>query len=79
MAHFRSTLRTLLFISVVLTFGACEPASVEVVAGSDSYVLVWLYDEDMKDEDFLAVVDVDPDSATYTKIIKTYPTGLRGG
>ncbi len=78
MTDFRSTLRTLLFSSVALTFGACVPASVEEIAGSDSYVLVWLYDEDMKDEDFLAVVDVDPKSATYTKIVKTYPSGLRG-
>ncbi len=79
MTHFRSTFRTLLLSLVALTFEACAPASVEEVADSDSYVLVWLYDEDMKDEDFLAVVDVDPNSTTYKKIVKTYPTGLRGG
>lgn len=79
--HLKSALRTILFPTTpfALALAACAPAAVEEVEVAESYVVVWLYDEDMKDEDFLAVVDTDPQSATYTKIIKTYPTGARGG
>ena len=44
----------------------------------DSYVVVWLYDEDFQDSDFLAVIDTDPASETYTEIVETIPTGMIG-
>ncbi len=47
-------------------------------SGPDSYVVVWLYDEDFQDSDFLAVIDADPASETYTEIVETIPTGMIG-
>ena len=41
------------------------------------YLFVWAGDDDQKDYDFLAVIDVDPDSQTYGRVINTLPVGVR--
>ena len=44
----------------------------------ESLLYVWTRDADGKDSDFLAVVDVDPKSASYGKIVATAPTNSPG-
>lgn len=47
--------------------------------GEDEELLyVWTRDADEQDSDFLAVVDVDPESERYGEIIATEPTGSAG-
>jgi hypothetical protein len=43
-----------------------------------SYLYVWAGDKDEKDSDFLAVVDVRPDSRTYGQVVATTPVGMGG-
>jgi selenium-binding protein 1 len=49
-----------------------EPAERETI------LYVWTRDADHEDSDFLAVVDVDPESDTYGEIVATAPTGSAG-
>jgi selenium-binding protein 1 len=50
-----------------------------VGAGDQETLLyVWTRDADGKDSDFLAVVDADPKSATFGKIVSTVPTNSAG-
>ncbi|MGD9763991.1 MAG: selenium-binding protein SBP56-related protein [Candidatus Binatia bacterium] len=44
---------------------------------SERYLLVWTGDDDRRDEDFLAVIDADPTSKTYGKVLKTVPVGSK--
>jgi len=42
------------------------------------YLYAWAGDGDEKDSDFLAVIDADPASATYGKVVSTAPLGVKG-
>ncbi|MBA3570624.1 MAG: hypothetical protein H0W34_01345 [Pyrinomonadaceae bacterium] len=42
------------------------------------YLYVWIGDKDGQDYDFIAVVDVRPESPTYARVIETEPVGMRG-
>jgi hypothetical protein len=42
------------------------------------YLYVWAGDQDEKESDFLAVVDVRPTSGTYAQVIATVPVGMSG-
>ena len=42
------------------------------------YLYVWMGDKDGQDCDFIAVVDVRPESPTYARVIETEPVGMRG-
>lgn len=42
------------------------------------YLYVWMGDADERDQDFMAVVDVRPESPTYGRVIATEPVGMRG-
>lgn len=41
-----------------------------------AYIYAWTGDEDEKDSDFLAVIDSDPKSASYGKVVATAPIGV---
>lgn len=41
------------------------------------YLFAWSGDEDEKDSDFLAVIDADPGSANYGKVVATAPIGVK--
>lgn len=41
------------------------------------YLYAWSGDEDEKDSDFLAVIDVDPASPTYGRVVATAPIGVK--
>ena len=51
----------------------------EPVANTSSrHLFVWTGDADEKDSDFLAVLDVDPESPRYAEVVATLPVGLSG-
>ncbi|MCU1306837.1 MAG: hypothetical protein JWN45_1532 [Acidobacteriaceae bacterium] len=43
-----------------------------------SYLFAWCGDIEKKSSDFLAVIDADPSSKTYGKVLRTSPTGVAG-
>src|SRR6266481_7775257 len=43
-----------------------------------SYLFAWCGDTEKKSSDFLAVIDAEPSSPTYGKILRTAPTGVAG-
>ncbi|NNF28509.1 MAG: hypothetical protein HKN73_14890 [Gemmatimonadetes bacterium] len=47
--------------------------------GTSPYLYVWAGAEAETDSDFLAVVDADPSSGTYGRVLASVPVGLRGG
>jgi len=47
-------------------------------AAGSRYLLTWAGDADRRDSDFLAVVDVQPNSATYRQVLRTVPVGETG-
>src|SRR5439155_324336 len=44
----------------------------------EPYLLVWAGDADRQSSDFLAVLDADPTSPSYGKVLRTYPVASRG-
>jgi hypothetical protein len=44
----------------------------------EPFLLVWAGDADRANSDFLAVLDADPGSPTYGKVLRTYPVRSRG-
>src|SRR5256885_7406096 len=44
----------------------------------ESYLVVWAGDADRENADFLAVLDADPTSPSYGKVLRTYPVRSRG-
>jgi hypothetical protein len=79
-------MKLLLIIAILSTAGSTGP---DTVLGQDNrtvrswnsnpspYLFVWAGDEDQKDSDFLAVIDANPASRTYGKVITTLPVGVR--
>jgi hypothetical protein len=59
---------------VLLLFGLIPTLS----AVKHRYLFVWVGDDDKRASDFLAVIDADPTSATYGKVLATKPTGMAG-
>ena len=55
---------------------ACRAGSDE--APFEPYLLVWAGDADRKDSDFLAVVNADPSSRKYGRVLATVPVRSRG-
>lgn len=62
--------------------GACHTGAPHVasdgVASRSRYLFVWAGDADKRESDFLAVVDIDPRSATYASVVSTVPVGAVG-
>src|SRR5438093_3452755 len=44
----------------------------------EPFLVVWAGDADRQNSDFLAVLDADPTSPSYGKVLKTYPVRSRG-
>ncbi len=66
---FRPFLMACLLLTLALTGTAAK---------KPSYLFAWCGDVDKKGSDFLAVIDADPDSKSYGKILRTVPTGTTG-
>lgn len=56
----------------------CLSPFIRVLDRPEKYLYVWSVDADQKDNDFLAVVDVDMASATYSKVIARVDVGSKG-
>jgi hypothetical protein len=69
-------------VAVALAFSGCSthrpPTPVSQPAGPARYLYVWAGDQDEKDSDFLAIVDVRAGSPTYAHVIATEPVGMSG-
>jgi len=50
----------------------------QLQAGSSRFLFVWAGDADKRESDFLAVIDVDPRSASYASVVTTLPVGVAG-
>jgi hypothetical protein len=78
-----SSVRTpyILLALTSLALGGCGPAPEPDTARAVSpspYLYVWAGAEADGESDFLAVLDADPGSPTYTQILATAPVGVRG-
>ncbi len=62
-----------LTVVVSLTFYSCTQYKKIFSAQSKKFLVVWTGDEDGANPDFVAVIDADPKSAHYGKIISTKP------
>src|SRR4051812_39602428 len=57
------------------------PVSCSLATGAErkhSYLFAWCGDVEKKSSDFLAVIDAEPSSPTYGKVLRTAPTGVAG-
>jgi hypothetical protein len=67
--------RVLALLIVVLCCSAgVTNARAQPPAGAGHYLLVWAGDRDKKGNDFLAVIDADPSSASYGRLLTTLAT-----
>lgn len=66
----------------VMIVSACHAGGTDTgpqrVAASSRFLFVWAGDADRRESDFLAVIDVDPRSATYASVVSTLPVGVAG-
>ena len=70
-------LKTMAGVAVFLTLGACATSGLMSGAtGPSRYLAVWTGDDDLKDSDFLAVLDVEPRSPQYGRVVTTVPIGM---
>lgn len=65
----------LLVCAAVWKAGAKTP---EGTASGSPYLFVWAGDEARKASDFLAVIDVNPSSSSYGRIVNSVPVGITG-
>jgi hypothetical protein len=66
-----------LVIGVVLAFCACvarAPGGAQEASDAGHYLFVWVGDADGKGNDFLAVIDADPASPSYARLMTTLAT-----
>lgn len=64
---------------LLLAVTGCSPTPTTSGPGRSTHVFVWAWDVERASDDFLAVVDVDPRSATYGQVVTTLPApGSRG-
>lgn len=65
----------LLVCAAVWRAGARTP---EAATAGSPYLFVWAGDEARKASDFLAVIDVNPSSSSYGRIVNSVPVGITG-
>ena len=70
-------MRPALLVVALAVAGCARGPEVPPFTG-EPYLVVWAGDTDRQNSDFLAVLDADPTSAAYGKVLKTYPVGSRG-
>jgi hypothetical protein len=63
---------------VVGVLTACTRRPETPLFTGEPYLLVWAGDADRQNADFLAVLDADPTSPSYGRVLKTYPVRSRG-
>src|SRR2546427_37898 len=64
--------------SILVLLSACARHPEAPLFTGEPYLLVWAGDADRQNSDFLAVLDADPTSPSYGKVLRTYPVRSRG-
>lgn len=65
-------------VGLVLALGGCRLGPGDARLRSEPYLLVWAGDDDRQDDDFLAVIDANPRSRRYGRVLATIPVGSAG-
>src|SRR5436190_1407209 len=64
--------------AILVLLSACARHPESPLFTGEPYLLVWAGDADRQNSDFLAVLDADPTSPSYGKVLRTYPVRSRG-
>jgi hypothetical protein len=64
--------------AVLGTLAGCARRPEAPLFTGEPYLVVWSGDADRQNSDFVAVLDADPTSVSYGKVLKTYPVRSRG-
>src|SRR5204863_1268819 len=64
--------------ALLVLLSACARHPESPLFTGEPYLVVWAGDADRQNSDFLAVIDADPTSPSYGKVLKTYPVRSRG-
>src|SRR5256885_6695073 len=64
--------------AILVLLSACARHPEAPLFTGEPYLLVWAGDADRQNSDFLAVLDGDPTSPSYGKVLRTYPVRSRG-
>src|SRR5438128_2238110 len=64
--------------AILVLLSACARRPETPLFTGEPYLLVWAGDADRQSSDFLAVLDADPTSPSYGKVLRTYPVRSRG-
>src|SRR5437879_8892136 len=64
--------------AILVLLSACARHPESPLFTGEPYLLVWAGDADRQNADFLAVLDADPTSPSYGKVLRTYPVRSRG-
>src|SRR3989454_12741282 len=64
--------------AILVLLSACARHPESPLFTGEPYLLVWAGDADRQSSDFLAVIDADPTSPSYGKVLRTYPVRSRG-
>src|SRR2546426_6292576 len=64
--------------AILVLLSACARHPESPLFTGEPYLLVWAGDADRQSSDFLAVLDADPTSPSYGKVLRTYPVPSRG-
>src|SRR5437762_9574291 len=64
--------------AILVLLSACARHPETPLFTGEPYLLVWAGDADRQSSDFLAVLDADPTSPSYGKVLRTYPVRSRG-
>jgi hypothetical protein len=70
--------RAAAWVALAMVAAACARGPQTPPFTGEQFLLVWAGDADRKNADFLAVIDADPTSPGYGKVLKTYPVRSRG-
>ncbi len=65
-------------VAVVATLAGCARRPEVPLFTGEPFLVVWAGDADRENADFLAVIDADPTSPSYGKVLRSYPVRSRG-
>jgi hypothetical protein len=65
-------------LCAIVGAGGCRLGPRDLRLGNEPYLVVWAGDDDRRDDDFLAILDANPKSRRYGRVLATIPVGSRG-
>ena len=71
-------MQALAWCVLALALAGCRSRPHDPRLGNEPYLLVWAGDDDRRDDDFLAILDANPKSRHYGRVLATIPVGSRG-